>query len=156
MGGIIWLLQYCRAWNRGKNCIIQSYTGHNAGGTECSAADRRRQRPRGRGCGAGGSPVCYILLEILDKKRLSIYLLLYISPAYSYILYIFPPFSLTPFPLVQLRVMVLPCFGFGCSPIYCTPLLPFFNPRKNKKRPLRFYPQEPFWRNCPSLFSQDC
>ena len=32
---------------------------------------------------------------------------------------------------------------FGCSPIYGTPLLLFFNPQKNKKRPLRFYPQEP-------------
>ena len=130
--------------------IIRSYNGIAQRSRRAAAG---AERPRAGGL-RGQAALCVISSMKFIIKRPSIYLLLYISPAYSYILYILfpiPSFSFNS----NSELVLLPCFC--CSPIYGTPILLFFNPRKkNKKRPLRFYPQEPFRRNCTSLFSQDC
>ena len=54
--------------------ITESYIGVKQNYLPLSArqgrAGERRQRPGGRGCAGSGSPVCYISLEVLDKKLL--------------------------------------------------------------------------------------
>lgn len=79
-------------------------------------------------------------------KRQSIYLLLYISPAYSYILYIlFPAFSLSP-SLSQLRVSGTPLLWLQ-SDLWYSPIAIFKIALKIKKTPAVLSARALSWKN---------
>ena len=68
MGGIIGLLQHCRAWNRGKNCIIQSYAGHNAGKNTVQRSRQAAETAGDSDPGAGGAERAKALCVIFFWK----------------------------------------------------------------------------------------
>ena len=120
--------------------IIRSYNGMVQHGGAARRAAAVAERPRGRGSAGTAGPVCYILYEIYNKKTIYIFIIIYLPCLQLYIIYIIPhsplsPSILTPSQLyspafVAVRFMVLTYFYFLIR-------------KKNKKRPLRFYPQEP-------------
>lgn len=130
------------AVKRGKVGIIRSYKG--------IAQRSRRRQPERSDPGGGGLPgqpaLCVIFSMKFIIKRQSIYLLLYISPAYSYILYIlFPAFSLSPF-LSQLRVSGTPLLWLQ-SDLWYSPIAIFKIALKIKKTPAVLSARALSWKN---------
>ena len=56
------------AVGEGRACIIRSYNGIVQYGGAAMWAAAGAERPRGGGSAGTAGPVCYISLEVLDKK----------------------------------------------------------------------------------------
>ena len=63
----------------GKNGLNQSYNGIARGAWQSGRqAAAGAERPRAGGSAGAGSPVCYILYEIYNKKTIYIFIIIYL------------------------------------------------------------------------------
>ena len=64
-----------KAWQNGVN---QNYNGIVQHGGAARRAAAGAERPRAWGSAGAGSPVCYILYEIYNKKTIYIFIIIYL------------------------------------------------------------------------------